>query len=76
MISFYMKGDALGWFKWMYHSHILTYWVSFTRALELRFGPLTFENHQAGLFKLKQDGSIMDYQMKFEKLGNQVVGLS
>ncbi|XP_058753077.1 uncharacterized protein LOC131626262 [Vicia villosa] len=75
LISFYMKGDALGWFKWMHHNHLLTDWLSFTRALELRFGPSTFENHQAELFKLKQTGSVMEYQTKFEQLGNQVVGL-
>ncbi|XP_058757457.1 uncharacterized protein LOC131630720 [Vicia villosa] len=76
LISFYMKGDALSWFKWMYQSHLLSDWFSFIKALELRFGPSTFENHQAELFKLKQEGSVVDYQTKFEKLGNQVVGLS
>ncbi|XP_058784354.1 uncharacterized protein LOC131659138 [Vicia villosa] len=75
LISFYMKGDALSWFKWMHQSHLLTDWFSFLKALELRFGPSTFDNHQAELFKLKQDGSVVDYQTKFEKLGNQVVGL-
>ncbi|XP_058734067.1 uncharacterized protein LOC131605768 [Vicia villosa] len=75
LISFYMKGDALGWFKWMHSNFLLTDWASFTRALELRFGPSTFENHQAELFKLKQIGSVMEYQTKFEQLGNKVVGL-
>ncbi|XP_058769067.1 uncharacterized protein LOC131642924 [Vicia villosa] len=76
LISFYMKGDALSWFKWMHHNHLLSDWFSFIRALELRFGPSTFDNHQAELFKLKQEGTVMEYQTKFEKLGNQVVGLS
>ncbi|XP_058742349.1 uncharacterized protein LOC131614818 [Vicia villosa] len=76
MMSFYMKGDALGWFKWMHHNRLLTDWASFTRALELRFGPSTFANHQAELFKLKQTNSVVEYQAAFEKLGNQVVGLS
>ncbi|XP_058733199.1 uncharacterized protein LOC131604800 [Vicia villosa] len=75
LTSFYMKGDALGWFKWMFQNRLLTDWNSFTRALELRFGPSSFENHQAELFKLKQNGSVMEYQTKFEQLGNKVVGL-
>ncbi|XP_058775850.1 uncharacterized protein LOC131650137 [Vicia villosa] len=75
LISFYMKGAALSWFKWMHHSHLLMDWASFTRALELRFGPSTYDNHQAELFKLKQDGTVVEYQTKFEQLGNQVVGL-
>ncbi|GJZ51295.1 retrotransposon gag protein [Tanacetum coccineum] len=50
-------------------------WVTFTRALELRFGPSSFANHQAALFKLKQDGSVATYQTEFERLSNCVVGL-
>lgn len=49
--------------------------AGFSRALELRFGPFTYENHQAQLFKLRQYGSVSEYQVKFEKLGNRVVGL-
>ncbi|XP_058732695.1 uncharacterized protein LOC131604261 [Vicia villosa] len=75
LVSFYMKGDALSWFKWMHQNRLLTTWGSFTRELELRFGPSTFENHQAELFKLKQLGSVMEYQTKFEQLGNKVIGL-
>ncbi|KAI5410411.1 hypothetical protein KIW84_055788 [Lathyrus oleraceus] len=56
-------------------SQLLTDWGSFTKALELRFGPSTYDNHQAELFKLTQDGFVVDYQTKFEQLGNQVVGL-
>ncbi|XP_058775591.1 uncharacterized protein LOC131649859 [Vicia villosa] len=75
LVSFYMKEDALSWFKWMHQNRLLTTWGSFTRELELRFGPSTFENHQAELFKLKQIGSIMEDQTKFEQLGNKVIGL-
>jgi len=75
MSAFYMKRDALGWFKWMYQNNELTDWPSFTKALELRFGPSTYVNHQAELFKLHQDGSVSDYQAQFEKLGNRVLGL-
>ncbi|XP_058741863.1 uncharacterized protein LOC131614269 [Vicia villosa] len=75
LMSFYMKGDALGWFKWMFQNQLLTDWFSFKRALELRFGPSTYANHQAELFKLKQEGSVTQYQTQFEKLGNQVFGL-
>ncbi|GAU18789.1 hypothetical protein TSUD_80780 [Trifolium subterraneum] len=75
MVAFYMKGEALGWYKWMYLNHELTDWNSFARALELRFGPSTYENHQAQLFKLKQTGTVSEYQAKFEQLGNKVLGL-
>jgi hypothetical protein len=43
--------------------------------LELCFGPSTYENHQAQLFKLRQTGFVSEYQENFEKLGNRVLGL-
>jgi len=70
-----MKGEALSWFKWMYQNHQLFDWSSFTKALELRFGPSTYANHQAELFKLRQTGSVSEYQAQFEKLENRVLGL-
>lgn len=76
MAAFYMKGEALSWFKWMYNNGQLTSWSSFTHALELRFGPSSYDNYQAELFKLKQTGSVSDYQSNFEKLCNRVYGLS
>jgi predicted aspartyl protease len=75
MVAFYMKGEALSWYKWMFQSQQLTDWVSFARDLELRFGPSTYENHQAQLFKLKQTGTVSEYQASFEKLANRVMGL-
>lgn len=44
-VSFYMKGEALSWFKWMYNNNQLTSWEAFTRALTIRFGPSSYENH-------------------------------
>ncbi|KAG8374187.1 hypothetical protein BUALT_Bualt11G0105000 [Buddleja alternifolia] len=64
MIAFDMKGDALSWYKWMYSNHQFTNWDEFTRALEIRFMP----NHQSALVKLRQNGSVADYQVAFEKL--------
>lgn len=76
MAAFYMKGEALSWFKWMYQNTQLTDWPSFIKALELRFGPSTYDNHQAELFKLRQYGTVSDYQAQFERLCNRVYGLS
>lgn len=59
----------------MYQNKQLTDWHSFTKVMELRFGPSTYDNHQEELFKLRQEGSVSDYQAKFEKLRNRVLGL-
>lgn len=76
MAAFYMKGEAPSWFKWMYHNSQLSDWPSFLRALELRFGPSTYENYQAELFKLRQHNSVCEYQSQFERLSNRVYGLT
>ncbi|XP_019450613.1 PREDICTED: uncharacterized protein LOC109352884 [Lupinus angustifolius] len=76
MIAFYMQGEALSWFKWMFHNSQLTDWNSFTRSLENRFGPSAYINHQAELFKLRQFGLVAEYQKQFERLCNRIWGLS
>ncbi|KAL0297748.1 UNVERIFIED_CONTAM: hypothetical protein Sradi_6826900 [Sesamum radiatum] len=75
LISFYMQGDALSWFKWMFTNRHLSSWDAFIRSLELRFGPSSFDNHEAMLFKLRQHGFVTDFQAEFERLCNRVVGL-
>nr|GEW15762.1 hypothetical protein [Tanacetum cinerariifolium] len=50
--------------------------AKFIRALEIRFGPSTFENHQATLFKLCQTSTVASYQKEFERISNCVTGLS
>lgn len=70
-----MQGDALSLFKWMFHNNQLGDWTSFARALEIRFGPSSYENHQGKLLKLRQTSSIADFQVNFEKLSNRVFGI-
>ena len=76
MVVFHMKGETPSWFKWLHENNLITDWTSFTRALELRFGPSTYTNHQAELFKLQLTTTISDYQSRFEKLCNCIVGLT
>lgn len=51
-------------------------WLEFSRALELRFGPSTYVNRQATLFKLTQTSIVAAYQADFEKTSNCVIGLT
>ncbi|GKA97825.1 ty3-gypsy retrotransposon protein [Tanacetum coccineum] len=62
--------------KHLAHNHLLGTWEEFSRALQLRFGPSTYENHQATLFKLKQTSTVSAYQTEFERISNFVTGLS
>ncbi|XP_028208461.1 uncharacterized protein LOC114391685 [Glycine soja] len=70
-----MTGDALGWYQWMHNNHLISTWKEFTRAMELRFGPFAYENHQQALFKLQQTATVLEYQHDFERLCNRVTGL-
>ncbi|OMO87633.1 Retrotransposon gag protein [Corchorus olitorius] len=74
--AFVMQGDALTWFQWMHRNNQLLDWNSFTQALELRFGPSSFQNPYTALFKLKQFGTVVQYQREFELLANRVSGLT
>lgn len=76
LIPFFLQGPALSWFKWLHSNHLLTTWSEFLHALEVRFGPSSFANHEASLYKLQQTGSVLEYQQQFESLSNRVTGLS
>lgn len=75
MVAFHLTGDALSWYKYMFTNNLLTTWESFTRALEVRFGTSSYDNHQAALFKLRQTTTVVAYQTEFERLSNYVTGL-
>lgn len=60
----------------MYQNRQLNDWLSFTRALELRFGLSSYDNYRIELFKLRQIGSVYEYQSKFEWLCNRVCGIA
>lgn len=76
LVGFYMIGEALSWYKWMSSNQQLSIWEALVRAMELRFGPSSYENHQATLFKLHQLGSVVEYQAALENISNRIVGLS
>ncbi|KAL4587069.1 hypothetical protein LXL04_011719 [Taraxacum kok-saghyz] len=75
MTAFHLSGDALSWYKYLFNNNLLTTWDAFTRALETRFGPSTYDNHQAALFKLRQTTTVTAYQTEFERLSNCITGL-
>jgi len=74
--SFYMEGDALTWFQWMYSNGQLHSWPAFIHALELRFAPSQYDDPKGALFKLCQTTTVKDYQHAFESLANRITGLA
>ncbi|KAH7673708.1 Retrotransposon gag domain-containing protein [Dioscorea alata] len=74
--AFYMAGAARQWFQWLLSTDQLTTWDEFVRKLELRFGPSSFFNHEASLFKLKKSTTVAAFLHDFECLSTRVTDLS
>jgi hypothetical protein len=49
-------------------------WVNFKDELWARFGPSECENFDEALSRIRQTGSLCEYQREFERLGNRVRG--
>ena len=74
--SFYLTGLALQWFHWLHNTNQLSTWEIFARDLEIRFGPSSFQNHEAALYKLRQITSVSAYMVDFESISTRTTGLS
>lgn len=73
---FYLAGPVLQWFQWLHATDQLTNWNDFDRKIEIQFGPSSFFNHEAALFKLKQSSALTAYLHDFECLSTRVTSLS
>ncbi|XP_042946134.1 uncharacterized protein LOC122279514 [Carya illinoinensis] len=73
---FHMEGKALSWFTWLKESSPINTWDEFTSALEIRFGPSAYEDPVGQFTKLKQSGTVEEYQTQFEELSNKIKGLT
>ena len=60
----------------MHSTNQLSTWEAFTNALEIRFGPSSFQNHEAALFKLRQTSTVTAYMVEFESLSTRTTGLT
>nr|DAD39086.1 TPA_asm: hypothetical protein HUJ06_013409 [Nelumbo nucifera] len=70
-----MTGQALSWFQWIHRNWQLFTWKNLTIAIEERFGPSSFVNHEASLFKLTQTSTVSEYQSQFETISIRIDGL-
>jgi hypothetical protein len=72
--SYHLDDDALIWFKSCEHD--LGCWDNFARAIQLRFGPPSYDDPMELLIKLKHVNSIEEYKGLFESLSNGIRNLS
>lgn len=58
--SFYLDGQVLSWYQWMFYNNQLNPWANFLHALQLHFGPTHFDDPGGAFFKLTQTSTIKD----------------
>ncbi|KAK6248100.1 hypothetical protein QUC31_019665 [Theobroma cacao] len=76
LASFHLEGNAQLWFLQMEVDTPQPSWDEFKRQCHLRFGP-PIRSHKLGeLAKLRQSGTVADYQEKFEQLASQASTLT
>ncbi|KAH9751490.1 hypothetical protein KPL71_014318 [Citrus sinensis] len=78
LASFHLEGEANQWWQWLRRSYqeegrVVT-WEIFMEELWARFGPTDCEDFDEALSRVKQTGTLRDYQKEFERLGNRVQG--
>jgi len=78
LASYHLEGEANQWWQWIRRTfqeegRVLS-WINFEGELWARFGPSKCEDFDEALSRIRQEGSLRDYQREFERLGNRVRG--
>ncbi|KAK0580835.1 hypothetical protein LWI29_006834 [Acer saccharum] len=68
LASFHLEGDAQLWYQLLKQEKESITWAEFKEGLFARFGPNQFVDFFGELTKLRQIGTVKDYQTTFEKL--------
>ncbi|KAL9437226.1 hypothetical protein AB3S75_023138 [Citrus x aurantiifolia] len=71
----HLNGDAVPWYHWLEQTMANMTWAQFKRALVTRFG--TFEEGDAveSITKLRQIGTVIEYQRQFKRLADRTRNL-
>jgi len=78
LASYHLEGEANQWWQWVRRlteeeGRVLS-WANFEDELCALFGPSECEDFDESLSRIRQGGSLRDYQREFERLGNRVRG--
>ena len=78
LASYHLEGEANQWWQWIRRNFQdegrAIAWVNFEDELWASFGPSECENFDEALSRIRQTGSLCEYQREFERLGNRVRG--
>ena len=80
LASFHLEREANQWWQWLRRvyeeENKEISWAIFVEELWAHFGSTDSEDSDEALAKIKQMGSLRDYQRELERLGNRVQGWS
>jgi len=76
LASFHLEGEAHMWFQILIREEREIGWPEFTAGLLTRFEPNQFYDPFGELMKLQHEGTIREYQAKFESLLSKIGVLS
>ena len=78
LAAYHLEGEANLWWQWfkkaMSEEQREISWDLFEDEIRSRFSPTDAEDFDEALSKIKQVGSVKDYQKEFEQLGTRVRG--
>lgn len=78
LASFHLEGEANQGWQWLKKvqrdERMKITWHLFEHEIMTRFGPIDYECLDEALPRVRQMGTLRDYQSNFERLANQVVG--
>jgi hypothetical protein len=73
LAAYHLKGDAQLWYQLYKEDDTGEFsWEALKKSLHARYGPTLFEDFFGDLSKLKQMGTVRDYQIQFERLLSRV----
>ncbi|VFQ92592.1 unnamed protein product [Cuscuta campestris] len=75
-VALMLEGAAADWFQWRSTNGLLHGWEDFVAKFRQRFDPLHYVDYFGQLAKLRQRGSVMDYQTEYERILQHVTGAS
>ncbi|XP_060195167.1 uncharacterized protein LOC132624400 [Lycium barbarum] len=73
--SFYLDGDALAWYRWLFRNKQLSDWPAFSEKLISRFKKRYLEEPEGRLAKLQQLTTVVAYQAQYEAIVTEAVAL-
>ena len=76
LASFYLDGEALDWYRWLFHNKQLVRLDHFIEKVKISFQPKRLESAEGRLAKLRQTTMVSEFQGRFEAMANQTNDIS